>query len=131
MDCLLQNLRTGDTFALNPHRNLIGTAPHATIRTADGGPFLVALVVNYPGGWAVHGLADDPAVTFNRRPFRVGDRVTPQPGDVLAVGEEKLRFLLPRRVVPPPDVPPPACFATVHDPDETEECRAVDHDLLF
>ncbi|MBY0513510.1 MAG: hypothetical protein K2P78_06320 [Gemmataceae bacterium] len=131
MDCLLQNVRSGDTFALNPHRNLIGSAPHATVRTADDGPFLSALVVKYPGGWAVHGLADDADVTFNRRPFRVGDWDTPQPNDILAVGEEKYRFLLPRKVTPPPEVAPPACFATIHDPDGTEECRAVDHDLLF
>lgn len=131
MDCLLQNLRTGETFALNPHRTLIGTAPHATIRTAGGGPFLAALAVSYPGCWAIYSLTDDAGTTYNREPFRVGQRATPQPGDVLAIGEERLRLLLPRKTARPESAALPACFAYIQDPDGTEECRAVDHDLLF
>jgi hypothetical protein len=131
MDLLLQNLRTGETLALNPNRTLIGSAEYATVRTADAGPYLAALVVRYPGGWVVHGLSDDPAVTFNRGPLRVTERAVPQAGDLFVVRDERYRFMAPRRSPPPPAGPPPSCFAYVRDPDGTEECRAVDHDLLF
>src|SRR5262245_47430354 len=64
MDYHLQNLRTGETFALSPQRTLIGTAEHATIRTAEGGPYLAALAVRYPSGWALYGLSND-GVKYN------------------------------------------------------------------
>ena len=72
-------------------------------------------------------------MTFNRQPFLAPERVTPKKGDLLTVGDERFTFLTPHST---PDaaagnVPPPACFAYIHNPDGMEECRAVDHDLLF
>jgi tetratricopeptide (TPR) repeat protein len=132
MEFHLQNVRTGETVKLSPERTLIGTADHAAIRTGDG-PYLAALAVRYPGGWAVFGLSDDPGVTFNRRPFGVAERVTPKRGDLFTVGDERFTFLAPGNDPAPPvsDAPTPACFAYIQNPDGKEECRAVDHDLLF
>jgi hypothetical protein len=132
MDYLLHNLRTGEAHLLDPTRTLIGTAPHATLRT-ESGPYLAALVVRYPGGWAAHGLSDDAGVVFNRTPLGITRRAEPWPGDVLTVGEDPFRFVA---AAGPPDPPRPAadpspCFAYVRYPDGKEECRAVDHDLLF
>jgi hypothetical protein len=131
MDYTLHNLRTDEAHPLDPPRALIGTAPHATIRV-ESGPFLAALVVRYPGGWAVHGLSDDPGVVFNRTPLVVTRRATPWPGDVLVVGADRFRFAAAGPPDPPPAAAdPPACFAYVRYPDGLEECRAVDHDLLL
>lgn len=131
MDCHLQNLRTGEVVALDPHRTLIGTADHATIVTADGGPYLAAIAVEYPDGWVIHGLADDSRITLNRTPLRVSESAPIRPGDGLVIGEERFRFLMPRQVFPPSSVAPPSCFAYVQSPDGQEECRAVDHNLVF
>ena len=132
MDYILHNIRTGAAHLLDPTRALIGTSRHATVRT-ETGPRLAALVVRYPGGWAVHGLSDEPGVVFNRTPLGPTGRETPWPGDELAVGADRFRFLA---AAGPPDPPPaaadpPACSASVRYPDGLEECRAVDHDLLF
>jgi hypothetical protein len=131
MDYHLQNLRTGESLTLDPRRTLIGVADHATVRTAAG-PFLAVLAVHYPAGWAVHGLSDDPAVSFNGEPLGVARQADLRPGDLLEVAGDRFRFAADRDPDPPlrPD-PPPACFAYIHNPDGMEECRAVDHDLLF
>ena len=133
MDFHLHNVRTGETVKLAPDRTLIGTADHATVVTAEGGPYLAALAVRYPAGWALYGLSDDPGVTFNRLPLHAAQRVTPKRGDLLTVGEERFTFLTPRSdpEAPVTDAPAPACFAYIQNPDGMEECRAVDHDLLF
>jgi hypothetical protein len=134
MDLHLQNVRTGETFKLAPDRTLIGNADHATVRTAAGDVYLAALAVRYPTGWALFGLSAAPEVTFNRRPFRAVERVTPRRGDLLAVGDERFTFVVPGSESPPepPEpIPPPPCFAYITNPDGLDECRAVDHDLLF
>jgi hypothetical protein len=134
MDLHLQNVRTGETYKLSPDRTLIGGADHATVRTAAEDVYLAALAVRYPTGWAVFGLTDEPEVTYNRRPLRAAQRVTPKRGDLLSVRGERFAFVVPGdgpAPEPPDPVPPPACFATITDPDGMEECRAVDHDLLF
>ncbi len=134
MDYHLQHLRTGETVKLHPERTLIGTAEHATIRTTDG-PYLAALAVRYPNGWTIFGLSDDESVSYNRQPLRLGQRITPQRGDLLMVGEEKFTLLRPGHQPdspPAPDTPPAeGCFAYIQYPDGKEECRALDHDLLF
>jgi hypothetical protein len=129
----LQNVRTGETFPLNPHRNLIGTAPHATIAAEEGAPYLVALIVRYPGAWVMHGLFDDPDITFNGVPLRPAQQVKPQNGDVLSIIGEDYRFVSRRPLTPSPEdeEPAPTCFAYIRGPDGAEECRLVDHDLLF
>ena len=134
MDYYLENLRTGEIAALNPNRNLIGTAEHATIRTESSGPFLSALIVHYPSGWSVHGLSDE-QVEFNGNPFRVTHQITPQAGDLLDVGGDRFRFVpeldSPFASAPEEYDPLPSCFAYIRFPDGMEECRAVDHNLLF
>lgn len=130
-DFHLQNVRTGETLKL-PERALIGTAEHATIATPEDGPYLAALIVRYPTGWAVFGLSDDAAVTFNRQPLLPAQRVVPRRGDLLIVGDERWTFVSPRAepdAQPAADAPP--CFVYIRNPDGMEECRAVDHDLLF
>ncbi|QJX00411.1 tetratricopeptide repeat protein [Frigoriglobus tundricola] len=132
MDLHLQNVRTGDTIKLAPDRTLIGTAEHATLRTAEDGPYLAALAVSYPSGWALFGLSDDDSVMHNRRPLRAAQRVSPRIGDLLAIGDERFTFVSPQdESEAPEDAPAPACFAYIQNPDGMEECRAVDHDLLF
>jgi hypothetical protein len=132
MEFHLQNVRTGETVKLAPDRTLIGTADHATVRTSESGPYLAALVVRYPSGWVAFGLSDDPTVTFNRSPFHAAQRVAPKKGDLLTIGDERFTFLTPHREPDAPATdPPPACFAYIQNPDGMEECRAVDHDLLF
>ncbi|MCI0702207.1 MAG: hypothetical protein L0241_14080 [Planctomycetia bacterium] len=134
MDYHLQNLRTGETIGLSPQRTLIGTAEHANIKIAEGGPYLAAHAVRYPTGWLLTGLSDE-GVTFNRRPLRAMERVTPRKGDLLVIGDERFTFLSPRAEptasTPDEDIPPPTCFAYIRNPDGMEECRVVDHDLLF
>jgi hypothetical protein len=133
MDYHLQNLRTGASHSVIPERTLIGTADHATVRTAAG-PFLAALVVRYPGGWAIHGLSDDPGVTFANAPLQVTQQAVVRPNAVLRVGSERFRFVPSHKLAETPSdeaEPPPTCYAYVLDPDGVEECRAVDHDLLF
>jgi hypothetical protein len=131
-DFYLQNVRSGETVKLPHDRALIGTAEHAAIQTAEGGPYLAALAVRYPTGWTVFGLCDDPGVTYNRQPLGSAQRVIPKKGDLLVVGAERFTFLAPRSE---PDEPPstdmPPCYAYIRNPDGMEECRAVDHDLLF
>ena len=133
MDYHLENLRTGEAHGLNPNRTLIGTADHAAVRTADGTPYLAAVIVRYPAGWTVHGLSEHPGVMLNRNPLRVGVQAALRPGDLLEVGDELFRFVTPRGASIPPaePAPPHACFVYVTGPDGMEECRAVDHDLLF
>jgi hypothetical protein len=133
MDLHLQNVRSGDTYKLSPDRTLIGSADHANIRTA-GDVYLAALAVRYPSGWALFGLSDDPEVTFNRQPLRAVQRVAPKKGDLLIVRGERYAFIAPGNEAgpePPEPVTPPPCFATIKDAEGMEECRAVDHDLLF
>jgi hypothetical protein len=136
MELHLQNVRTCETVKLSPERTLIGTADHALLRT-EGGPYLAALAVRYGNNWTVYGLSDDAGVTFNRRPLRAGDRFTPKRGDLFVVGTERYTFIAPGRegpastTTPLPAATPPACFAYIQNPDGKEECRAVDHDLLF
>ena len=130
MDFHLQNVRTGQTHALDPVRTLIGTADHATLRVPEG-PYLAALVVRYPGGWVVHGFADDVGVTLNRQPLRIAQRIVPQPFDVFAIGDEMYRFVGPGALRPPVAQPAPTCLAYIRSPDGQEECRTVDHDLLI
>lgn len=132
MELSLENVRTGETLALDPFRALVGTAEHADVRAASG-PYLAVVAIRYPStGWALFGLSDDPDVTLNRRPLGPGFRVAPKEGDALAVGDE--RYIVhtdgdaPSAVA---TVSPPACLAFVRSPDGAEECRAVDHDLLF
>jgi hypothetical protein len=134
MDLHLQQVRTGETFKLSPERTLIGAADHATVRTAADGPYLAALAVRYPTGWALFGLSDDPEVTFNRRPFKAVQRVAPKKGDLLMIRGERFTFVAPGTepaAEPPEPVPPPVCLAYIKNPDGLEECRVVDHDLLF
>lgn len=131
MELSLENVRTGETVALDPFRALVGTAGHAEVRTAAG-PYLAAVAVRYPTGWALFGLSDDPDVTLNRVPLGPGARAAPKKGDVLGVGGERYLFHTdgdaPSPVAP---VAPPACLAFVRSPDGAEECRSVDHDVLF
>lgn len=132
MDLHLQNVRTGETVKLSPERTLIGAADHATVRSAADGPYLAALAVRYPAAWALYGLGDDSEVMFNRRPFRAGQRVCPKKGDLLAIHGERFLFLAPNSGAAPDESdPPPVCLAYITDPDGKEECRSVDHDILF
>lgn len=130
----LQNLRTGEDHPLDPARTLIGSADHADIQPRGGGPYLAALVTGYDDGWVVRGLADDPDVTFNRVPLKVGERAFPQPFDVIGVGDDYFRFVVADgadvQFPPDADPTPPTCLAYVRSPDGMEECLAVDHDLL-
>ncbi len=130
-DFHLQHVRTGETVKLPPDRTLIGTADHATVRTEDG-PYLAALVVRYPSGWTIFGLSDDPAVTYNRQPLGPAQRAPIRKGDLLIIGTERYTLIAPQSAQEEPHfADPPACFAYVRNPDGMEECRAVDHDLLF
>jgi hypothetical protein len=132
LDFYLQNVQTRETVKLPPERFLIGTAEHATLQTADGGPYLAALVVRYSTGWAVYGLSDDGMVTYNRALFGPGQRIDPKKGDLLIVGSERFSFMTPQSG--PTDLveaDPPPCYVYVRNPDGMEECRAVDHNLLF
>lgn len=133
MELHLQHVRTGDTVKLSPERTLIGTAEHATIQCEGDGPYLGALAVRYPTGWAIYGLSDE-EVTYNRRPLPAGRCVTPRKGDLLGVGDERYTVLAPdlgATPLPELDEPAPDCFAYITNPDGMEECRAVDHNLLF
>ena len=131
-DFHLQNVRTGETVKLPAERALVGTADYAAVRTA-GGPYLAALAVRYPAGWALFGLSDDPTVTFNREPLGPAQRAVPKRGDLLVIGDDRFTFLAPGGAaeLPDEDIRPPDCFAYITNPDGMEECRAVDHDLLF
>lgn len=134
MDYHLENVRTGESHSLNPNRTLIGYAEHADIRTADPGSYLAALIVRYPSGWIIHGLSDSPALRYNDAPVRVGTRIAPRYGDRLAVGEEQFVFRSPRgpsSSVLQEKTRLPSCFIYVRSPDDQEECRSVDHDVLF
>jgi tetratricopeptide (TPR) repeat protein len=132
-DLHLQNVRTGETLKLPPERTLIGTADHATVAAPEDGPYLAALIVRYPTGWAMFGLSDDESVTFNRQPLRPAQRVVPKRGDLFIIGDERWTFVSPRSDADAgtgaADAPP--CFVYIRNPDGMEECRAVDHDLLF
>lgn len=133
MELHLQHVRTGDTIRMSPGRTLVGTAEHAAVQCEGDGPYLGALVVRYPTGWAIYGLADE-EVTYNRRPLPAGQRVRPRKDDVLGVGDERYTVLAPdlgAAPPPEPDAPAPSCFAYITNPDGMEECRAVDHNLLF
>jgi hypothetical protein len=132
MDLHLQNLRTGETLPLDPTRTLIGTARYADVRTGDG-PYLAAVAVRYPSGWVLHGLSDDPGVRLNGEPLRVGGRTVPRHGGRLDVGSELFRFAASGGppAAPPAAPDPPHCSAYILSPDGMEECRVVDHDLLF
>jgi hypothetical protein len=135
MDLHVQNVRTGETLKLSPDRTLIGAAEHAFVRTSADEPYMAALAVRYPRGWALFGLSDDPEVTFNRRPLRAASRVALKRGDLLVVRGDRFTFLAPGDKPAEPDplaaIPAPPCFANIKNPDGMEECRAVDHDLLF
>jgi tetratricopeptide (TPR) repeat protein len=134
MEYHLQNVRTGETLSLQPQRTLIGTAKHATIRTSEGSPYLAALAVRYPTGWAVHGLSHDHKVTFNRKPLRVAQQFAMKKSDLLVIGEDRFTVVSPRSESAVSAIPanaPPTCFAYIRNPDGMEECRTVDHDLLF
>jgi hypothetical protein len=134
MDYYLENLRTGDIAALNPNRTLIGTSDHATIRTEGDGPFLAALIVHYPGGWSIHGLSDE-QVLLNGKSLVVTQQITPQSGDLLEVAKDRFRFVPELDSPPEPRLreadPLPSCFAYIRFPDGMDECRVVDHNLLF
>jgi hypothetical protein len=136
MEYYLENLRTGEPHLLNPDRTLIGSADHSAIRTAEGGPFLAALIVNYDTGWTIHGLTDE-EVYFKGQPLRVTQQVTPHGGDVLQIGTERFRFVVDADSAldsTPLDTGtdhPPGCFVYIRFPDGMEECRVVDHNLLF
>jgi hypothetical protein len=136
MEYHLKNLRTGESYALDPRRTLIGNAEHADVRTSDDGPYLATLVVRYPSGWAwvAHGLSNDPSVTLNDMPLGADHRFDLQGGDVLAVGDDRFRVVAATDSFADTESlsePPGTCFATVRGPDGLEECRAVDHDLLI
>jgi len=133
MDYHLHNLRSGETHSLNPNRTLIGLADHADVRTADVSSYLAALIVRYPSGWTIHGLSENPAARYNGEPLRVGRQIAPRGGDLLEVGDDHFRFMSPRGspASNAEKAPPPSCFVYVRGQDGQEECRAVDHDLLF
>jgi hypothetical protein len=134
MDYHLENVRTGETHSLNPNRTLIGLAEHADVRTSDTGSYLAALIVRYPSGWTIHGLSDNPRATYNGEPLRVGMQIAPKNGDILEVGDERFRFRSPRGQAfsdIQDTASPPSCFVYVRGQDGQEECRAVDHDVLF
>jgi len=134
MDYHLENVRTGETHSLNPNRTLIGLAEHADVRTSDLGSYLAALIVRYPSGWIVHGLSDNPRATYNGEPLRVGQQITPKYGDLIEVGDDEFRFRSPRGPASSGDhdsAATPSCFVYVRGQDGQEECRAVDHDVLF
>lgn len=135
MDYHLQNVQTGETVKVVPNGTLIGSAEHSTFLTAMNGPYLSALVVRYPNEWAIFGLSNDSAVTFNRKPLRAGQRARVYKGSLLAVEEERFTFISPQTE---PEAEShnsadsrPVCFVYIRYPDGKEECRAVDHDLLF
>jgi hypothetical protein len=134
MDYHLENVRTGQTYSLNPNRTLIGLAEHADVPTSDEGSYLAALIVRYPSGWIVHGLSDNPLARYNGEPLGVGRQISPRYGDLIEVGEDQFRFRSPRgpsSSVVKDDSAPPSCFVYVRGQDGQEECRAVDHDVLF
>lgn len=134
MDYHLQHLRTGETFSLNPNRTLIGLAEHADVQTKDHGSYLAALIVRYASGWVVHGLSDNANAKYNGEPLRIGRQIHPRHGDLIEIGDEKFVFMSPRGQTATTSVetsPPPSLFLYVRSPDGQEECRSVDHDLLF
>jgi hypothetical protein len=135
MEYHLQNVRTGETVKLDPGGTLIGNAEHAAIQTTEDGPYLAAFVVRYPSEWALFGLANDPNVTFERRALQPGQRVPLSKGALLTIGEERYTFRSPQTEKEPTPLEEhgsrPVCFAYVTYPDGKEECRTVDHDLLF
>src|SRR5262249_25576405 len=129
MDYHIQNVQTGETVKVDPGGTLIGSAEHATLRTAEGGPYLAAFIVRYLSDWALFGLSNNPTVTFNRRPLHPGQRVSLSKGALLTVGEERFTFLCPpsaKETTPLEDEPGsrPVCFVFVTYPDGKEECRA-------
>lgn len=134
MDYHLENLRTGEVHSLNPNRTLIGLAEHADIRTSDPASYLAALIVRYPSGWIIHGLTENPAVRYNDLPMHVGTRIVPRYGDRLVIGEEEFVFRSPRgpsasAVTDKSRLP--SCYIYIRGQDGHEECRSVDHDVLF
>lgn len=135
MDYHLQNAQTGETVKLDPDGTLVGAADYAAVRTGEGGPYMAALAVRYPSGWALFGLSDDPSVTFDCQPLRPGQRVAPRKGALLTAGPDRFTFLSPQDEgewgLPPGLESRPVCLAYVQYPDGKEECRVVDHDLLF
>ena len=134
MDYHLQNVRTGETHSLNPNRTLIGLADHADVHTSDAGSYLAALIVRYPSGWVIHGLSENPSAKINGVPLRVGLQITPRFGDLIEVGEDRFRFVSPRGPTSTGTITvsdPPSCFLYVRGQDDQEECRSVDHDVLF
>jgi hypothetical protein len=133
MDYHLQNMRSGETHSLNPNRTLIGLADHADVHTSDVGSYLAALIVRYPSGWTIHGLSESPAARYNGEPLQVGRQIVPRSGDLIEIGEERYRFVSPRGCAASAaeSASPSSCFVYIRGQDGQEECRAVDHDLLF
>ncbi|HXD88390.1 MAG TPA: hypothetical protein VN641_18015 [Urbifossiella sp.] len=134
MDYHLQNLRSGDRHSLNPNRTLIGQADHADVFVSDPASYLAALIVRYPSGWMIHGLSENPAATYNGEQLGIGKQFAPKHGDLLEVGEDQFQFNAPRGIsyCHDPSTPlPPNCFLYVRGQDGQEECRAVDHSVLF
>ena len=132
----LTNMRSGESHPVDPERTLVGSAEHADIRLSDDAPYLAAMVVEYPSGWVVHSLTEDPPLTLNGRVIPVGTRAVPKHQDMLAVDGTRLQFdfdsedrergqpaKTKNRVY--------TCHITVRAADGMEEFRAVDHDLLF
>jgi hypothetical protein len=132
----LTNMRTGESHPVEPDRTLVGSADHADIRLPDDAAYLAALVVEYPSGWVVHSLTEDPPLTLNGRVLPVGTRATPKHQDMLAVDGTRLQFDFDAEER---ERGQPAkarnrvytCHITVRAADGMEEFRAVDHDLLF
>jgi hypothetical protein len=134
MDYHLENVRTGETHSLNPNRTLIGLAEHADVHTSDLGSYLAALIVRYPSGWTVHGLSENSRAKYNGEPLRAGMQFAPRNGDLIEVGDDQFRFCSPRGKAfsgVHDSTTPPSCFVYVRGQDGQEECRAVDHDVLF
>ena len=132
----LTNMRSGESHAVDPERTLIGAADHADIRLEGDSAYLAALVVEYPSGWVVHSLTEDPPLTLNGKVVPVGTRVVPAHEDMLAVDGVRLQFDFDeeeRQRAQPAKTKARVytCHITIRAADGMEEFRAVDHDLIF
>lgn len=133
MPISLINMRTGESHPIDPERTLVGSGSHADVRLPDGSPFLAAVVVEYPGGWAVHPLTEDPPLTLNGRPLAIGDRAAPRHQDMLAVDGHRFQFEFDEESSHAPKAAARTSpfNITIRGSDGMEEFRVVDHDLLI
>ncbi|HUR55482.1 MAG TPA: FHA domain-containing protein [Gemmataceae bacterium] len=132
----MTNMRSGESHPVDPERTLIGYAAHADIPLPDDAAYLAALVAQYPSGWVVHSLTEDPPLMLNGGVVPVGHRVTPKHEDMLAVAGHRFQFEFDAEEQGKWPATPAkkriyTCHITTRASDGMEEFRAVDHDLTI